>query len=254
VQQHDIQYQGQAVQVATWLDLLCLAARRDAFGLNTAEALIAGPGWYRCWLKFCIAVARAEQEGAAERSPLALQALGLLSEETDPFAGDPRACDLYEFHSLIGSTIRRAVVMLDDRDWDVALQTLTEVSKAINTTMSGELGGPLPADELLELAVSTASPDRYTIAEILVQAETENGAASRYYSDLGRYRMIGARLAVAAGNRDQARALWEDACRFLVAYGWHKDITIYELLDPLPSLITANHARGRAAVAAGALF
>jgi len=167
----------------------------------------------------------------------------------DPFAGDPRACDLYELHTLIGDTIRRAVTLLDDMAWEAGLQNLTEISGAITTTLRGELGGPLPPDELLEIAVSTATPARHAAAEAIVRAEMETGAAGRYYSDLAGYRMIGARLAIAAGDQERAQTLWADACRFLTAYGWHKDITIYELLDPLPSLIAADHARGRAAVA-----
>jgi len=147
-------------------------------------------------------------------------------------------------------TIRRAVTLLDDTDWEVGLQNLTEISEVITTTFQGELGGPIPPDELLEIAVSTATPARHAAAEAIVRAEMETGAAGRYYSDLAAYRMIGARLAIAAGDAERARTLWADACRFLTAYGWHKDITIYELLDPLPSLIAADHGRGRAAVAA----
>jgi hypothetical protein len=249
VQQHDIQYQGQAARAGAWLDLVTVAAHRDDLGLNTAEALITGPGWYRCWLRFAIALARAERASPEDRSRLALQALSLLAEDLNPFAGDPRSCDLYELHPMIGNTIQRAVTMLADADWETGLQTLTEVSGAITTTMRGELGGPLPPDELLEIAVSTATPARYAAAEAIVRAEMETGAAGRYYSDLARYRMIGARLAVATGDHERAQSLWADACRFLTAYGWHKDITIYELLDPLPSLIAADPARGRAAVA-----
>jgi hypothetical protein len=55
---------------------------------------------------------------------------------------------------------------------------------------------------------------------------------------------------LAQGNQAEARRLWAESCRLLVAYGWHKDITIYELLDPLPCLIRADPARGRARVAA----
>lgn len=249
VQQHGIQHEGEAAHVADWLDLLCIAARRDDLGLNTAEALITGPGWYRCWLRFTVALARAEHASASECSPLALQALSLLTEEADPFAGDPRACDLYGLRPLIGSTIRRAVALLGGTDWEAAVHRLTEVSATMTTTMRGELSGPLPPDELLEMVVSTATPGRYAAAEAIVRSETETGAAGRYYSDLARYRMTGARLAVSAGDRDRAEALWADACRFLTAYGWHKDITIYELLDPLPALIAADPARGRAAVA-----
>jgi hypothetical protein len=250
VQQREIQYEGQAARVATWLDQVSIAACRDDLGLNTAEALITGPGWYRCWLRFAIALARAEHADPGDRSRLALQAIHLLAGDLNPFSGNPRACDLYELHGLIMDTIRRAVTLLDDTDWEVGLQNLTEISEVITTTFQGELGGPIPPDELLEIAVSTATPARHAAAEAIVRAEMETGAAGRYYSDLAAYRMIGARLAIAAGDAERARTLWADACRFLTAYGWHKDITIYELLDPLPSLIAADHGRGRAAVAA----
>ena len=248
-QQHDVTYQGQSARVAAWLNLVSVAAHRDDLGLNTAEALITGPGWYRCWLRFAVALARVERASPEDRSRLALQALSLLAEDLDPFASDPRSCDLYELHPLIWTTIQRAATLLADADWEVAMQTLTEVSEAITTTMRGELAGPVPPDELLEIAVSTAAPARYAAAEAIVRTEMETGAAGRYYSDLARYRMIGARLAINTGYIERAQALWADACRFLTAYGWHKDITIYELLDPLPPLIATDPARGRAAVA-----
>ncbi len=44
VQQHDVPYQGQG-RVAAWMDLISVAAHRDDLRLNTAEALITGPGW-----------------------------------------------------------------------------------------------------------------------------------------------------------------------------------------------------------------
>src|SRR5262249_54965160 len=84
VQQHDIQYQGQAAPVATWLDHISVAAYRDNLGLNAAEALITGPGWYRCWLRFAVALARAEHARPGDRSRLVLQALRLLAEDLDP--------------------------------------------------------------------------------------------------------------------------------------------------------------------------
>jgi hypothetical protein len=39
--------------------------------------------------------------------------------------------------------------------------------------------------------------------------------------------------------------MWRDACVFLTAYGWHKDITIYEVLDPFPLLIDKDPAAAR---------
>ncbi len=236
-------------RLGEWLDGCAVAARRDPLGLGSAEALIAGPGWYRCWLRFTVALVRAEAAPASDQTRLSLAALQLLTEDLNPFSGDPRACDLYPIHGVIDATIRRAVALLSDEDWGEALCLLDDVSGSITTTLSGELGGPIPRDRLLRLAVETATSTRHAAAEALVRNEIENGARGRYYADLAEYRLLGARLALTADDRTEANRLWIDACRMLTAYGWHKDITIYELLDPLPTLIRADPARGRVCVA-----
>jgi hypothetical protein len=140
--------------------------------------------------------------------------------------------------------------LLDDTNWEEGFEILNNVSDSITTTLSGEIGGPVPPDFLLRLAVSTATPTRHHAAEALVAEEIAKGSARRYYSDLAEYRLIAARVALAAGDAEHAAALWREACEFLTAYGFHKDITIYEVLDPLPSLIRADPRRARLRVAA----
>src|SRR5439155_10661331 len=125
----------------------------------------------------------------------------------------------------------------DDEQWSTGLRVLMEVSDAISTTLFGELGGPVPADLVLRLAVQGASAARRDVAERLIADEIARGSGRRFYSDLAEYRLLGARLALASEDRGAAEALWHEACVFLTAYGWHKDITIYEVLDPLPALI-----------------
>ena len=236
-------------RLGKWMDACTVAARNDRIGLAAVEALLEGPGWYTCWLRFMIGLVVAETASADEQSRSCLEALGILTKVQDPFLGEPRACDLYPIHGLIDETIRRAISLLDDQAWEEAFEILDGVSRAISTTLSGEMGGPIPRDKLLHLAVETATSTRRTAAQTLVNDEIENGGGGRYYSDLAKYQLFAARLALNADDPTEARRHWADACRLLVAYGWHKDATIYELLDPLPALIALDPARGRAAVA-----
>ncbi|RZJ93039.1 MAG: hypothetical protein EOO60_06255 [Hymenobacter sp.] len=53
------------------------------------------------------------------------------------------------------------------------------------------------------------------------------------------------RMLVAIGQEDEALVAWHEACRFLASYGFHKDITFYEILDPIQSLATADLSRAR---------
>jgi hypothetical protein len=144
--------------VGAWLDACVLAAHRDQLGLNTAEALINGEGWYRCWLHFVIGLTAAEAGEVAVRGQHILDALRYLTVDLNPFSGDPRACDLYSLHDVIQATIIRAMGLLDDDQWEIGIGILKQVSSAITTTFSGELGGPIPPNFLLQVAVAGVTP------------------------------------------------------------------------------------------------
>lgn len=236
-------------QILAWLDACVLAAHRDPIGLAAAEALIVGDGWYRCWLRFVIMLFRADAAAAADRGRLALEALHILTDDLRPFAGDPRACDLYSLHPVIAEALEHAMGMLDDDQWREGLRILKKVSDSITTTLFGELGGPVSPDLVLRLAVEGATPTRCDAAEQLIADEIARGSGGRYYSDLAKYRLLAARLALRSGDHQGVEALWHEACAFLTAYGWHKDITIYEVLDPLPALIETAPALARQRIA-----
>jgi hypothetical protein len=233
-----------------WLDASTLAAHVDPLGLAAAEALIDGPGWYRCWLKFFIGLARATAAPGSDQPDLILSAMDLLLRDLNPFSGDPRACDLYSIEGVIEDTFLEALLLLNEETWERGLGILNEVSGETTTTSNfAGIGGPLPPDRLLKLAAETAPKQLHGRVLALINEEMTEGSAGRYYSDLAEYRLLAARLAIAENDQDQARQFWIDAARMLVAYGWHKDITVYELLDPLPALIEVDQIRGRERVA-----
>ncbi|MGW8597613.1 AAA family ATPase [Streptomyces sp. NPDC055893] len=235
--------------VARWLDALAITTRTDIIALDAVPTLVQGAGWYPCWLRFAIALARAEAAEASTRSGLVIEALGLLTADLSPFAGEPRACDLYSIHPLIEESVRRAAALVSDQDWPQAWKTLIHVSREISVSLRGEMGGPLPADTLLTIAVELITPARRAGVGEAIRNEFLQRAGGRFYSDLARHLLIHARLALTADDLAEAEEHWLAACHFLVAYGWRKDITVYEVLDPLPALVTADPARGRARVA-----
>ncbi|SDS54760.1 AAA ATPase domain-containing protein [Streptomyces sp. TLI_053] len=245
----DEQVRWSPMLAARWLDALAVTARTDPIALDAAPALIQGPGWYPCWLRFAIALARAEAAEAPTRSGLATEAIGLLTADLSRDTGKPRACDLYPIHPLIEDSVRRAAALVSDQDWPQAWKTLIHVSREISVSLRGEMGGPLPADTLLTIAVEHTTPARRAGVDEAVRNELLQQAGGRFYGDLARYRLIHARHALTTDDPAGAEELWLAACGFLVAYGWRKDITVYEVLDPLPALVAADPARGRTRVA-----
>ena len=248
MQGEQIMYQD-TWKVSKWIDECSLAAINDPIGLSTAEALIDCAGWYSCWMRFVIALVVAEAGSCDDKPRLAVSALRILTEVKSPFLGSPRACDLYPIHVTIGDTIRRAFGLLDDRSWERSIEIVRSVSDAISTTLRGELGGPIPSDKLLHLVVDTATSTRRRAAQSILDSEIMNGGSRRYYADLAGYRLSAARLAWKFDDLSAARRHWQESCQLLIGYGWHKDVTIYELLDPLPALISVDPGRARKAVA-----
>ena len=235
--------------LGSWLDACTVAAHRDPLGLNAAEALIIGEGWYKCWLRFTIGLARAEAACVEDRAPLAVEAIQHLAADLNPFSGDPRACDLFSIHPRIERTIRRATMLVDDALWPECIHLLYEVSSSLTTTLMGMIVGPVPTALVLEIAAARGTESARDAAVALLRQELEHGSARRYYSDVATLHLLWARLALSAGDRSQVQRHWLQACALLSAYGWHKDVTIFELLDPLPKLIAADEARGRECLA-----
>jgi hypothetical protein len=232
-------------RVPTWLDRCAIAARRDPTILPTVEGMLGGEGWYRCWLRFVMALVQAEA-AETDRAHLALDALHHLTGDLHPFTGSPRACDLYPIHGQIADTLRRAVALLDDGMWPVALAILQQVTEGVGVSLRGQDAGPITPDFLLTLAIdATTTPARRPATQGLIDNALTEGGGRRYYSTLAEYRLMAARFAIAGGDTSQAEAYWNEACRLMIAYGFHKDITIYEVLDPLPNLIAADPARAR---------
>lgn len=232
----------------TWLDNLAAAAHVDPIGADAAEALLEGPGWYLCWLRFCIALARVEalEAPTTQGRDVALEAaVSLLTDDVRPFVGSPRACDLYAIHPTVQARVRRAVSMITDDDvWERIVGVIREVGSDIATTLSGELGGPLPSDWLLQLMIETAPPSKSDTVREMAKAQAADSNA-QFYSDIADETLFAARAELDADDHAAARDLWRSACQLLVAYGWRKDTTIYELLDPFPMLTTADPQRAR---------
>lgn len=246
VQERSIQFEVEPL--IKWMDMCTIAARQDPLGLVAAEALLEGPGWYVCWLRFTIALTISENDLPEKQSDSSLQALLILTEVDNPFAGEPRACDLHYIDGIIDESIHRALSLLNDSDWEKALEVVSEVSNSIATTIDGEMGGPISQNSFLHLTIETVTPAREIAATAIINEAIANGGGGRYYSDLAEFRLIAARLALKVGNNADAYEQWVNACQLLTAYGWHKDTTIYELLDPFSTLSTTDPARARAGV------
>ena len=228
-----------------WLDACSAAAINDQDGLAMAEEMLRDPGWYVCWLRFTIGLASAEAACGKKQSELGLKALCILTKSDFPVVRSASTSNPSLFHFVISSTLKRAVALLDDCDWKEAVSHLASICDERGLG----LRSPISHGGLLDLVVNTATPSRAAAARRFLQPEIDDGSGFRYYGDFAESRLTAARLALKINDKDEAKRLWNKAYHFLTAYGWSNDTTVFEILDPLHTLMDIDPARGRNAIA-----
>jgi hypothetical protein len=236
---------SQLCHLDSWLDSCAYAARLDPVGLAAAEALVGGDGWYRCWLEFAIALVRAEYADPDRRGALALDAIRMLENETNPFKGKPRTTDLYSAHETIAATITRALDLVSADQLGDALEILGRVSTSTTTIGMGFQGGPLLAEVLASIAENVSPEDgRDILRTHLMKAVAEVGA-DVMYPEVAVYHLRLARLELRGEANGAAEEHWRRGLSLLTAYGSHKDPTVYELTEPLEGLIEFDRSAVR---------
>jgi hypothetical protein len=225
-----------------FLQIRLWASAGDTVSLMRTEARIPSDSWYRRWLRFCVTLVH-----PATSSDDLIAAARELSQNIEVFAGDPRACDLYRLHGAIRMSFRRMLERLDDARWEEALNYLATISDETNTSLQRARMGPLPVDALSELCLEAADTPakKATASAICSRLLSAEQRTNEYYDTHAADQLILARIQAASGQQDIAERSWREACTYLVAYGHRKDITLWELLDPLEKLASANSHRTR---------
>lgn len=233
-------------QLTKWIALVFVAAYKNSSTLDAVQLLVQGAGWYRDWLGYVIDLARYKATPTESILPIFNQ----LTTEKNPFTGTPRACDLYSIHSLIAATLRLGLDHIEDSEWERVLNMLREVREHTTSSLQGSISGPLSPALLFELVIEYTSPARKAITDnFMSQFFTDTLESSVYYDDIAEHHLRQARLLLASGDRTGAQKHWEQAARFNICNGHRKDVTVYELLDSMTSLITFNRQEARSRIA-----
>ena len=120
----------EAANIRTWLSSIRLLAHTadGDITIDSEETRIQGEGWYRCWLRYVLALSKAEATSKTG-APFDINAVfSTLAEDVRPFVGDPRACDLYRLHGVIAETVSLGLSLIKtQQEWDPALEILLNV-------------------------------------------------------------------------------------------------------------------------------
>lgn len=215
---------------AEWLVAVSSAHDED---LDSVVSELAGVGWYRCWLRFCVALERRRRGSGS-----AIAAIRLLQEDVQPFVGNPRTCDLYSLQGLIHGTIAQGLSLTSEDEWEEALEILAVVSRETTTYLQRSPGGPLTLVPLLHLVLAEADSERKVAdsARFVRAIVAEGDAETTYYGLHAHFELVRAQAEALLGDPSEARLSLDRAALYLTAYGFRKDVTIFGLLDSLEGI------------------
>lgn len=206
--------------------------------LGPLRQLLGGEGWYRRWLRFVIDL------GLVRQGRLSI--IGAFDEvagDTRPFVGQPRAIDLFVIAGTVATTLQRGFLMASPDERRQIVPRLLDVAVGTTRTIENTPLGAFTLGRMLELLESAADPELITLVADAV-ARRGGDVYGTHADDALRM----ARLWNTVGERARAEEEWLRAGRFLAAYGYHKDITIFSLLDGIEAIakVDPRAARERA--------
>jgi hypothetical protein len=243
--------------VRRWLTLLAVAHKIDPHAGTRLLPQLEEVGFYRGWLRFAVATVGLRRDvDAGAVTPNAAStavrvALEHLAQTAQHFTGRPRAVDLWSIHSLVHEVLEEAIGFLAESDLEPALAALTTISDGTTASLMGMAGsGPLTTTALLAMLSRTVDRTGAEVVHRLMdQLRHKRESGGTHYSESAAFELEMARISLTAGDAAEARRCWERAARYMASYGSHKDVTLLELLDPLPNLAAADPTQARTRLA-----
>ncbi len=144
--------------VRAWVTAVRLVALEGDPRIIEAERFrVSGVGWYRCWLRYVIELGVAEASVRKGEHVSISRIFDELTKDMRPFAGEPRACDLYSIRRVITETIAAGLALLKtESEWESILPVIETVSHETSSRMDRDEGLPIGTSSLLRLVMPFA--------------------------------------------------------------------------------------------------
>lgn len=204
--------------------------------------------WYYNWLVFIAEVNRVilgkDSINKYFESNLCDAYLWLIKDR-DPLKGNPRACDLYYYKSIIYETIKSPMAYIKTKDtWERIIEIVNTMSEETMTSLQGTIMGPLSTDKLFNLFLEIANRQNYDTIMSIFNEKISNEDKYRFYSYLADYSFKYAILYFKVRKEDEAKQQFREGIKYLLSYSFRKDRTLSHLLESVESTYVVNKEKG----------
>lgn len=206
--------------------------------------------WFYNWIIFTLKIIRIQAKKIKKNYELdghikniereVILSMEILLRDTEVFKGEPRTCDLHGVRHLIRKTFCLALDLIQTQDsLNKALDILEKVSQETTTSLDNTNGGPLPDYSLVAMLASKInSENQTTILPYIISAKKASEDTEVY----GTTASINFQIAsiIAKIDKDEAEKYYDEGVHYLLAYGYHKDISIEQVLDSYSAFAILN--------------
>lgn len=215
-----------------------LAEQGDRKVIETVCADCKDINWFYNWIIYSVKMAELCAHTAQMDSKTicesAITNLELLLQDTEVFKGEPRTCDLYFLQNELTRSYERAVELIVQNgtveDLEKALGILERLDDETGTSLDHSMGGPLTDAEFLGLISRFLTIDNYEIVKPYLLRTQEKIEKNEVYDCIAAAKLRFVSL-ISKYNQSEALEYFDMCARYLVAYGFHKDIILKQIMD-----------------------
>lgn len=194
--------------------------------------------WFYNWIIYSIKMAElcanAVQMDSKSICESAITNLELLLQDTEVFKGEPRTCDLYFLQNELTRSYECAVELVVKNgtveDLEKALGILERLDDETGTSFDHSMGGPLTDAEFLRLISHFLTIDNYEIVKPYLLRTQEKIEKNEVYDCIAAAKLRFVSL-ISKYNQSEALEYFDICTRYLVAYGFHKDIILEQIMN-----------------------
>lgn len=230
-----------------WIAAVRIAARAAPDQLDVVRSAIPVDGWAYAWLRFVLDLAAAERQAPDARGEAvvrAIEALRACTEHPNPFS-------IYGAEKAISASFARALRVAGPQHFADVLALVDRVSRETHSHFQGSAMGPLVAEEFLRIVAPYVGVDACRDAALAAMQKRAADAMQygEFYETHAEHHLLLSAVFASSGCADEADTQWRQAATYLAAYGFRRDVTLFEPLEALKTLAPLDPATARDRVA-----
>ncbi len=234
-------FQQDAPEIRAWTFAAGVSAFTNPEQTANFGKTLPDDGWYHRWLYFTVELSLLEagRKPGQKLGSAAIASLEKLAANIEPFAGKPRACDLYGIEGAIQATLKRALMLADDVvEAKRAIELLNQIADGTTTFLQGDSMGPLTKEALVDLLADwlPETPFKEEVLASIQELTAEIEGERRFFDIQSIVEQKCLAAEIVAGKTEMASRRWKTVCEKLVGYGFRKDMTIFESVESISAL------------------